>query len=263
MKAMKLLSGIVVLAALAAGLGAAWASTPEPNSAVVITRVFNDCPSSVVTVDNSYPSLISIEDAELFCPNGFANLHVWRFSEDGIDPVLFWNDSQFRFAADLVIDGTSNGEAGLQIAPWWSQLVDGRFNVRTTDGEIACFGGRLPFFSFTGAYGLAYVKGTTIHLEMIYTPNGLSETDPATIEYKLVYDGMEYSSGIIPFDEGNPNEPYGTWGCLDEAQAGGHVQVFIQDGDDLTATWSNITYEGTPPVPVEETSWGRVKSTFR
>ena len=34
-------------------------------------------------------------------------------------------------------------------------------------GEIACFGGRLPFYSFTAAYGLHYVPGTAIWMQII------------------------------------------------------------------------------------------------
>ena len=243
------------------------AATPAPNSAVIKTRIFNDCPTSVLSTTNSYPASIVIDDAQLDC-GGFANLHNWRFSEDGATAAVFNNDANFRFGADLVIDGTSDGEAGLQIAPWWSQDVDGRFNVRTTDGEIACFGGRLPFYSFTGSQGLAYVKGTTIHLEIEYRPNNLNAANPATIEYFVTYGGNNYTSGQIQFDEGNPNEnpPYGVYGILQDARAGGYVQCFLQGGNpaaQLSATWSNITFTDLGPVSVEQTSWGALKALYR
>src|SRR5439155_13171387 len=109
-------------------------------------RVFNDCFSSTVTTMNNYPVLLSIED-DLNCTSGFANLHNWRFSEDGTNAAVFNNGDSFRVTADLVISGTGGAEAGLQRCPWWSQDVDGRFNVRVPDGEIACFGGRLPVYS--------------------------------------------------------------------------------------------------------------------
>ena len=38
------------------------AATPNPNSAVVKERIFNDCPFTTLTVVNNYPSLISFED---------------------------------------------------------------------------------------------------------------------------------------------------------------------------------------------------------
>ena len=46
---------------------------------------------------------------------------------------------------DVTISDGGEGEGGNGISPWWSQLVDGIFNMRTADGEVACFGGRLPF----------------------------------------------------------------------------------------------------------------------
>jgi len=238
------------------------------NSAVIQTRIFNDCPTSVVTTLNSYPGLISIDDAVLDC-GGFANLHNWRFSEDGATPAVFSNNDAFKFSANLTISGTAEGEAGLQIAPWWSQDVDGRFNVRTTDGEIACFGGRLPFYSFTASQGVVYTKGTTIRLTVTYLPNGLSMANPATIEYGLLYNNTLYTSGPLPFDEGNPNEdpPYGLWGILNDARAGGYVQVFLQAGNpntNVTAEWSEIKFlDLSGPISVEQTSWGRIKSNYR
>jgi len=244
-------------------------ATVEPNSAVVVERVFNDSFASVLTVDNSYPALISIDD-QCAGPLGGANLHVWRFSTDGATPHEFLNTDGFTFSADVTLSGTGDGEAGLQISPWWSLSVDGRFNIRTPDGEVACFGGRLPFYTFTGAYGIHYVKGTTVRLTMIYRPNiEMTAAEPATIEY-IYDDGTAYTSGPLPFDEGNPAEdpPRGTWGILNPAQAGGHVQynnmVGAGDGANLNAQWRNITFEdlGTV-VATENDTWGGVKALFR
>lgn len=251
------LARFFTFAVLALGLAAsnALAATPSPNSAVVKTRIFNDCPTSVLTVVNNYPSLISIDDAQLDC-FGFANLHNWRFSENGVDPVNFDNNSYFSFASDLVISGTGNGEAGLQIAVWYSQDVDGRLNVRVPDGEIAAFGGRLPFYSFTASHGLVYVKGTTIGLEIVYRPNDLNEDNPATIEYIVNYNGNEYTSCQIPFDQANPNEevPHGTWGILNEARVGGFFQPRLVGGDsnnNVRATFTDIEFAAPPFEPVE------------
>jgi hypothetical protein len=227
------------LAALAAN------ATPAPNSAVVITRIFDDCPFSTLNVTNNYPSEVTISDAKGAFPcGGFANLHNWRFSENGVDPAVFANEDAFFFSADLVIDGAA--EAGLQISPWWSQ-TDGRFNVRSTDGEIACFGGRLPFYSFTAAKGVRYVPGNVAHVGIIYFPNSLTEANPATIEYRLTYDGTSYSSGPLKFDMGNPaeNPPHGIWGILSPAQAGGYMQNHWFDGPAAAAHFTNIQF-GTP-----------------
>lgn len=241
-------------------------ATPTPNSAVVMTRIFNDCPGSNLNVTNNYPTCITISDQNVGCV-GFANLHVWRFSEDGATAAVFNNGDSFSFSADLTISGTGDGEAGLQIAPWWSQNVDGRFNVRSTDGEVACFGGRLPFYSFTGSQGVVYVKGTTIHLEIVYLPNGLSNASPATIEYKLTYNATNYTSGPLAFDEGNPAEdpPYGLWGMLNDARVGGYFQFFVA-GSGATGqaqvNWCNVLFQ-EHTVGVEEQTWSGVKTLFR
>jgi hypothetical protein len=244
-------------------------STPEVNDAVINTRIFNDCPTSILTTSNLYPFSIEITDEVLDC-GGFANLHNWRFSADGgATAAAFNNDSAFKFSATLIISGTSEGEAGLQISPWWSQNVDGRLNVRTTDGEIAAFGGRLPFYSFTGSQGVTYTKGDAIRLTITYLPNSLSMADPATIEYELLYNNTIYTSGELPFDEGNPDEdpPYGLWGILNDARVGGHVQPFLQGGNPdagLSAEWREIKFlDLKTPISVEESSFGKVKGMYR
>jgi hypothetical protein len=239
-------------------------ATPNPDGIVFHERVFNDCPGSVLSTTDNFPFMVAIEDQiDAFC-GGYANLHVWRLATMGSDAV-FNNNSAFSISATLTITGTGNGEAGLQISPWWSQLVDGRFNVRSTDGEIACFGGRLPFYSFTADQGLNYTKGESIWLSMTYFPNGLSMASPATVEYRLIYDGMVYTSGPLPFDEGNPMEPYGTWGMLDDGRVGGHLQVFNQAGvaTGVKAQWDDICFQNLDAVPTESRTWGSVKDLYK
>ena len=264
-------TGLFALASLAAFASLAFA-TPNPSMAVVKTRIFNDCPSSTVSSTNTYPSSISITDADNFC-FGFANLHDWLLSDDGVNPTGFPNNSAFSLECDFMLDGTGNGEGGLHLGPWWSPDVDGVLNLRTTDGEIACFGGRLPFYSFTGAYGLHYVKGTTVHLKLEYHQNGLSALTPATIEYSIVIGGTPYTSGRLNFDMGNPAEdpPHGLWGNTNDGFAGGSYKIFLPNLDpapqayDLTATWSNIGYTNldSQPVPAKTSTWGRLKTLYR
>ena len=67
-------------------------ATPAPNSAVLIPRVFDDCPLSILSTTNNYPSLINFNDDKGAVPcGGFANLHVWRYSADGVTPAVFNN----------------------------------------------------------------------------------------------------------------------------------------------------------------------------
>jgi hypothetical protein len=242
-------------------------ATPAVNGANFHLRVFNDCPGSTLAAVNGYPASICINDQNVDC-FGFANMHVWSFSADGgATPADFANEDKYVFSADMIIAGTGQGEAGLRISPWWSPEVDGLFNVRTTDGEIAVFGGRLPFYSFSAApHLLRYHKGDLIHLEMNYSPNGTSQASPAQIEYKLVYNGVFYTSGLLNFDEGNPAEGHGSWGALTPARAGGHMKAFLSQGDpaaaQLEVCWRDIQFGLEKPTPTAPTSWGKIKAQY-
>src|SRR5437899_7921616 len=90
-----------------------------------------------------------------------------RRSSD-LTAAVFNNNAIFRFGADVKIDGAGEGEGGLRLSPWYGQFVDGRFMANATTGEIACFGGALPFYSFTVNHGITYTKGTTIRFEETY-----------------------------------------------------------------------------------------------
>ncbi len=258
-----LMAGLLIGAVIAP---AAAPATPNVTGAVVLTRVFDDCPGSGLTVVNNYPFEIRIADVGANC-YGWANLHLWRYAVGG-SPAAFPNASAFKISANLVVSGSGQGEAGLQIAPWWSE-ADGRLNVRTTDGEVACFGGRLPFYSFTAQHGVRYEKGRTINLTMIYLPHDLNAVNPATVIYSLFYNGRSYTSGPLAFDMGNPaeNPPYGLWGMLNQGKVGGFVQPLWAAGGDpaatVTARFTDICFENFDLVPTEEASWGGVKSLYR
>src|SRR5712692_9410938 len=103
-------------------------NTPNPNAANIALRVFNDCPTSTVTVTNLYPANIVISDSNIDC-FGFANLHTWSFSTDGgLTEAIFENCSYYRFCADVFIDGfdPSGGEGGLRLSPWFGKDTDGK-----------------------------------------------------------------------------------------------------------------------------------------
>jgi len=241
-------------------------ATPAPNSAHLDLRVFNDCPLSTLTPTNSYPASISILDVMHPACVGFANLHDWSFSEDGgATASLFKNGSNFHYCADVAMDGQGTGEAGLRFGPWWAPLTDGKFMINGTTGEIACFGGRLPFYSFTVNYGVTYTIGMTVHMEITYLAHSLTSADPATIQYQLVIGATTYNSPILPYDQGNPAEdpPHGLWGCLHDAQVGGYFQPHANTGAALGCTWSNICYNSLDVVPTQSSTWGRIKTLYR
>jgi hypothetical protein len=263
-------STLATLAALVVSASIA-SATPTPITAVVKERIWNDCPISTLTTVNNYPASISITDEwSDFCV-GWANRHNWRLSTDGTNAAVFGNDNNFKYSTTMTLTGTGTVEAGLEIAPWWSADVGGVFQARLPDGEIACFDGRLPFYSFSNPLGhnLHYVAGTPIRMEIEYHSNGMSMASPATIEYRVVYGGNPYSSGPIPFDEANPaeNPPHGVWGMLSPAYVGARVQT--NNGTPGTGRTYNATFEDISftcfdcATPAQKSTWGRLKSLYR
>ena len=242
--------------------------TPQPAGAYVATRVFNDCPTTTLNVVNTFPTLLSFDDQGYDCFGG-ANLHSWVFSADGgASRAQFQNCSEYHFCADVTLSGTGPAEAGLRIAPWWSPDVDGRFMINK-GGEIACFSGRLPFYSFTVAHGITYTPGVTAHMEMTYLANGLMLGSPATVEYRIsLGGGPTYSSGPIPFDEGNVGEGalHGNWGALYPHYVGGYFQ---HGGDGsgnpvgATASFANVCFDFQTSTDTKASTWGRVKTLYR
>lgn len=265
-----LVAGIVV-----AGLGltAVASATPAPNGAAIIERHFNDCVVTNLATTNLYPGSISFAEDNLLCAGG-ANLHIWNFSEDGgISSAVFNNVDAFTFGATLVLESNGMGtEGGLRLSPWWDKNANGYFNVRLPDGEIACFGGVLPFYSFTGSHGLHYAAGEEIQLEIVYQPRCNTEEDPATIVYNVVYQGNSYSSGPLPFGNCTPGEEiHGCYGIMDDARAGGRIQnnFFAGGGDPALAnagSFFDIYFELNEPdcpVQTESSTWGRMKGLYR
>jgi len=243
-------------------------STPSPNGANIATRVFDDCPITILNVTNAYPGAIVFDDQNYICLGG-ANLDTWSFSTDGgASKAKFENCSSYMFCADVNLSGTSpNLEGGLRVSPWWSPDADGKFMINATSGEIACFSGRLPFYSFTAAYGIHYTRGTTVHMEVDYLGNGANALHPATIEYKVIVGGTPYTSGPIAFDQGNVSEGvvHGNWGELYEAYAGGYFQHGNGSGQAVGSTgyFSQICYSPLVPTPTTKSTWGHLKQIYR
>lgn len=245
-------------------------ATPWANSVVLKTRIFNDCPGSVLIPTNTYPALVEFDEDGLDC-FGWANLHNWTLSQDGVNPHWYGNGDAFTLRATLVISGNDvNGsEAGLRVGPWWSPNVDGRFNVRVPDGEIAAFGGVLPFYSFSdpGGFNLHYTKGNPISLEIQYDPRSNTVGDEGRVQYEVVYLGNTYTSPWLTFGNCTLGEEWhGCYGIMDNARLGGFAQHRLTNGDPsahAVSSFFDIFFLNTAPTAVKASTWGTIKAIYR
>ena len=249
-------------------------ATPTVNAVKSYPRFFNDCGVTSLTITNAYPALYKVEEGTLLCTGG-ANLHDWDLSSDGgANSAVFNNNNSFTLGTVLQLDrtGGEGTEAGLRVSPWWDHFANGYFNVRLPDGEVAAFGGVLPGFNFTTVFGIHYLQGTQIHLQINYDPHCNTEIDPGTIEYIVDYQGQHYTSGPLAFGNCTSGEEiHGCYGIMDDARVGGRVQnnhfAGGGDGSTNTASFFDIFYAITPgtgcPVPTHNTTWGRAKATYR
>jgi hypothetical protein len=178
------------------------------NSAVIHSRVFNDYPGATFTGVNNYPSLISLSEANVVGPSGFANRDDWRFSSNGTTDHLFGHTEYWSISATLTLTGTPTSprkEAGFRLDS--SIGGDGLFIVNTDAHEIVAFGGPLPFYSFAPS---TYNSGTPIVLGMTYENIGGTNG--------IVYSANGVNSPFLPMT--NLEQ-----GVLDGSTLGGYLQV--------------------------------------
>ncbi|MBN2445507.1 MAG: hypothetical protein JXO22_02195 [Phycisphaerae bacterium] len=197
----------------------ALAAVTDIDSVKIQERRFNDYPGSTLVTTNNYPSLVGFTESN-FGTGGWANQHVARFSADGgASDRLFYNNEPFDISFEIMLDaGTLAGkEAGIRMDSFIAG--EGFFMVKAA-GEVACWGGPFPFYSFGGS---AYSPGTLATIRMIYTPD--DDTDPwdgdaATMEY--IYNGA--SSGPLNF--GNLEN-----GMIDGSDMGVFLQNAVDDNN--------------------------------
>jgi hypothetical protein len=197
------------LACIAAIDAPAWAEITDVNAVVIEERIFNDYPDSTLVTTNDFPTSIVFDESE-FGEGGFANMHAaWLSSDGGTTRRPLVRTEPFDISVDVTLE-TANGqprkEAGFRV--FTAAFGEGQFIV-TSDGEVAAFGGPLPFHSFGGD---VYTIGETVTLRMIYQPS--TEMGVAsTVMYMLNGE----SSGVVEFD--NPQN-----GIPDDANLGFYLQ---------------------------------------
>ena len=200
---------------------------------------FRDDPTSDFSSTNNYPALITLSDQSVDndgTAGGFANRHVWRFSnDDGATDFAFSNDTFFDVSMTLTLTGnaTPRKEAGFLFDTVGGQ---GQFIVNSDEvspgvGKVVVFGGPLPFFDFTESLGLNYTLDESITLGMSYF------LDPTDGLRKIIYRADGFSSEALAFT--NLEQ-----GIINGTRLGGYLQVGIDPANPdngATATFSDIS----------------------
>lgn len=262
------------VAAVVALSGSALAGIGDVNGYHVEARNFNDFGSSTLTISGvAYPTPgtgsiagvgTTVNFNEQFAPlttGNFANRHNAFLSADGGASryAVQRNDSFYLQTRLTILSGSGvQKEGGINF--WNNRNVldfpggvptpatftdEGLFNVRSSDGEVAVFGGALPFHSF----GNVYVTGTTVTLGFAYYAPGTIAAD-AAVEY--FYNGV--ASGIKFMGNGgdlvNPGDvlspTFGAGGISNFASVGFRAQ---NSRDFLPGDFSDITYGETILIP--------------
>lgn len=178
----------------------------------------------------------------------FANKHLAWLSSDGGATAHQGNLNQsYVIEFDIKIDVPATAprrEGGMQInnpRPSLGYTDEGQVMV-ASDGEVAVFGGVMPF---TGL-GNVYTAGTTAHLSFQYFAPGAA--DPVLGAYLLTFtDAVTgvHSSGMKFW---SPTEPDGLFGINHGANFGLKAQnqrnPFVNDYSDIT--YSNIAIVPAP-----------------
>lgn len=244
----------LILAALGvATAGLATAQVSTINSTHLEPRFFNDVPGSNLTITNPWPT-VTIDDANVSAPTGYANRHFWNLSNDGgntsylFQPTDYWT---LRFNLKLTSVGTKNKEAGVMLMN--SINGDHIFLVKMDNGgEVAAFGGAFPFYSFTIQYDDHYVLGTDVTMAVTYFK------DPADNIDKIIY---RYNNHFSPAQAVANLEGY----LLPDTRIGGYLQV-VNDpnnpNNEGRAEYTNIMISDADKVLPEtmNVNLGRVTS---
>ena len=228
--------------------GPVHAQVSSINGARTFVREFNDDPTSNLTTVNNYPSLVSFNDQSVDRngqTGGFANRHVWRFSNTGSgsggSPFVFNNNSFFDVSMTLTLTSLGGSNSPRKEAGFLFDTVggQGQFIVNSDAGEVVVFGGPLPFYSFNASNGLSYTAGTPITLGMKYFQ------DPADGFRKIIYTANGISSPAQVFT--NLEQ-----GIINGTTLGGYLQVVVNSSNPnngATATFANINIQAIGPEP--------------
>ena len=227
---------VLMCAAVLAVANVASAQVSSINSVVMHPRFYNDVPTAGLVSVNSYPSLISFAETNVSQPTGFANMDLWRFSNDGTTDYNFQNNDYFVASMDVNLTALANSprkEAGFRLTT--SLGGEGLFLVNTDAHEVVAVSGPFPFYAFPATFD----SGETITLGLRYF------MDTNTGLRSIVYSADGVDSPILPFTNVEQGIEIGT------TQLGGYLQVENAPNDptnSATAVFSNISISVPEPA---------------
>jgi len=255
----QLLVGLVAFAGMASAAIAGDMS--QVNGLAVTTRVFNDFGTSALAIDGTARAQTSEtfaraglgdyrvhEDFAAGTVGNFANKHMAYLSNDGGNSAMGLHSSQsWKLEFDINItapNGAPRKEGVIQIEnprPALGYTDEGHILV-ASDGEVAVFGGVMPFTGFGGG---TYTLNTTAHVSFEFFAPGA--VDALLGGYRLIFtDAVTgvHDSGIKLWG----TEPDGTVGFNEDTRIAFAVQnqrnPFINDSSDFL--FSNITVVPAP-----------------
>jgi len=271
----KSFSKVATLFAIGLLPASAMAAVSDINGVRIQLRRFNDYSASTLVVTPpppppgpgapvtygvaGLPPTISFNEGP-FGAGGFANQHVARLSADnGATNYLLAagpNAGQSTDRFDITFDVTMNvgstaprKEAGFRFDGPGGES----FFFVTSDGEVAAFGGPLPFFSFGGAG--TYVPGTRASLRMVYSPDNDAvagtDGDASTITY--FYDN-DVTGGPGPISSGAIQMSNTENGFITGSEVGMYAQY--QPNDNSANDFANVSFQNIRVVVPEPASLG-------
>lgn len=195
--------------ALVAIAGTSFGAVTDIDSLQEASGLYGDFPGTTITVTNNYPSLYRIQETGFvddMAGGNFASFNAgWLSADGGATAYDFNYGDSFDFKVTMVDSSTGIGqvEGGIRT----DLFGFGFFGALSGNGEIAAFGGTVPFHSF-GA-GL-YTPGDTLDLRMIYKAGAAEFVDTSYIQYRYQVNGGGWvSSGWIPFTNSEMGWPSG------------------------------------------------------
>lgn len=183
---------------LAAASGA-YAQISSINSAVITPRVYNDIPGATGTYLNSYPGSITLGEAGVSQPSGFADRDIWQFSNDGSTAYTVGaGDTAFQasFTLNLSPDtGTIDNEAGWLIGNANGSFPGGdmQFLAKASQDHFLGFFGGPGFWNS----GMAYTAGTPVTMTMSYWQTGATGNMQFAVNGVLVSPVQSWTGNLV------------------------------------------------------------------